>query len=63
MTTKKQTLKKTELEKQYEEFFEPIIVWPESSDNYSLAQPSPLKTVASTLTYSVCEEPILGKQG
>ena len=55
MTTKKQTLKKTELEKQYEEFFEPIIVWPESSDNYSLAQPSPLKTVASTLTYSVCE--------
>jgi hypothetical protein len=61
MATKKQTLKKTELEKQYEELFKPTTIWPESSENYSLAQPSPLKTVTGILTYGVCEEPILGK--
>ena len=58
MATEKKTPNKTELEKQYEELFKPITTQPESSENYSLAQPSPLKTVPSIVTYGVYEEPI-----
>lgn len=61
MATKKKTTKKTELEKQYEELFEPITIQPESSGNYSLAQPSPLKTISSIVTYGAYEEPIMGE--
>lgn len=55
---KQQTSQKTKLEKQYEELFGPSPRWSEVSDNYSLAQPSPFKTVPTVVTYGVYEEPI-----
>ena len=61
MVTKKKTIKKTNLEKQYEELFIPITTQPELSNSYSLAQPSPLKTISSIVTYGAYEEPIIGE--
>jgi hypothetical protein len=59
--TKKQKSQKTRLVERYEEIFTPNEAWPESSDNYSLAQPSPMKAILGVATYGMHEEPILGK--
>lgn len=51
--------KKTKLEKQYEELFNPIETQPALSDDYSLAQPSPMKPIMGIVTYGLHEDPIL----
>lgn len=49
------------LETQYAEFFHPIPVLNEWSVTRSLAQPNPLRTVPSIVTYGVYEHPIMGR--
>jgi hypothetical protein len=61
MVSKKHKSKKTKLEKHYEELFKPINVRPGISDNYSLAQQSPMKPITGVVTYGLYEEPILGE--
>ncbi len=58
---KEPAIQKTKLMEQYEELFGPATIsQTESTDDSSLAQPSPLIPNQGLVTYGVYEEPILG---
>ncbi len=59
-TTIKLSSRKTKLEKQYEELFQPLNTQPEISDNNSLAQPSPYENIMGVVTDGAYEKPVLG---